>query len=164
MSTRANLIVSGGTEEQRFTLYHHHDGYPAWLGASILESAWYAQLGTSALVNRLLKLEDDSGWEMTDGVHGDIEHLYWIEGRPGYREPVIRWAAQGQMWDSDAWQNTRREFTLETFAALVNSERRAVNVRVQMLNEGRSGDGLYEEMSEIHVPEPLGCVAIRGGP
>lgn len=164
MSTRANLIISGGTGEQRFTLYHHMDGYPAWLGASILESVWYAQIGTAAMVNRLLKLEDDPGWEMTDGVHGDIEHLYWVEGRPGYREPVIRWAARGQMWDSEAWQNKRQEFTVETFADLVNSDRRAVNARVRVRNEGRSGEWLWDEMPMVEIPDAPGCISAFVGP
>ncbi len=159
MSTRANIILTGGTGDQRFTLYHHHDGYPSWLGAVLLEHAWFAQLGTDAMANRLLKM-DDSGFELTDSIHGDIEHLYWIEGRPGSREPMIQWAARAGDWESDKWQNSRTRFTLDEFAAFVNSERRDCNARICQMNADRRPGQQYEEMSYVAVPRAPGSISL----
>ena len=141
MSTRSNIIIKCG--ETTLHLYRHWDGYPAETGAHLLETFLDTSksLGANAFVRALLAdCEDEPGpngnpryrYEVTSGLHGDIEHAYsftlqeWgsgagslIEFRYG-RRPI-----GGEL----TWQ----EMPLESFAELVNSDRRAINLNIARL-------------------------------
>jgi len=111
MSTRCNLKVEYTDErdgekdgpDETFWLYHHHDGYPSYVGRMLRDFAlWYdrnAHQGwwpPSDIVNALVKgavkphiysggvfgdvrkAPVDDEWEITDSKHGDIDYLYTI--------------------------------------------------------------------------------------
>lgn len=79
MSTRAHILVKGGSE--KFYLYHHHDGYPEGVGKNLknylnnLKWTWYPD----DIVNDLVKGHIDEGYEITSCMHGDEEYLYLID-------------------------------------------------------------------------------------
>ena len=83
MSTRCNIIVQD--ENTKYTLYHHCDGYPEYVGLCLFDGLYEkikkGGLYAEGVVNMLLKgkIEDDDGYELTTGLHGDIEYLYVID-------------------------------------------------------------------------------------
>lgn len=82
MSTRCNIIVRD--DKRSFTLYHHCDGYPEGVGLDLynkFESRLKSEYKIDAVtvVNELLKDEEDKGYELTRGLHADIEYLYEID-------------------------------------------------------------------------------------
>lgn len=99
MSTRANIQIiqkcASGDAESIFWLYHHHDGYPRGLGASIIQTLnEKGVLGegrnftASGIATILLQTpepiysdgnaKEKNEFELTTGMHGDIEFLYTI--------------------------------------------------------------------------------------
>ena len=97
MSTRCNIIIKGH-RNTRFYLYHHCDGYPEYMGILLTEMTnkiprfntfgeppYYRAAG---LATRLIrdgleymhrdKVETDKTFELTDGLHSDIEYCYVI--------------------------------------------------------------------------------------
>lgn len=83
MSTRCNVRIEYG--ETRTWLYRHWDGYPEATGADIaskLQSSLSSATGlmrellSAGEVTRLRGMEHD--YEVTNGVHGDIEHVYVV--------------------------------------------------------------------------------------
>jgi len=114
MSTRCCVVVKDKWD--KFTLYHHHDGYPEGVGADlksyierIKENDW--SVDAERFANVLIKNEsertgfNDNEFEITMRLHGDIEYLYevdcqtmtlkcwsvllnWETGKFRYRKPV----------------------------------------------------------------------------
>lgn len=98
MSTRANIKIVQNVadgESSVFWLYHHHDGYPRGLGASLLETLKginffdeNRHFNAASVATALLKIDeplykdnkpaDRNEFELTDGLHGDVEFLYTI--------------------------------------------------------------------------------------
>lgn len=96
MSTRCNIIIKDGAE--RIYLYHHHDGYPMGVGTErqdFLQRKWGDPwrkywYGTS-IANDLVKghinyplakePHEDDEYEVTTGLHGDVEYVYVINCR-----------------------------------------------------------------------------------
>lgn len=97
MSTRANVQIikncAGGDAESIFWLYHHHDGYPRGLGASLLQTlnekgilGEGRNFTASGIATILLQTPEPiysdgntkNEFELTTGMHGDIEYLYTI--------------------------------------------------------------------------------------
>ena len=92
MSTRCNIIIKD--RDSRIYLYHHHDGYPEGVGAELrayLErnwnEAWRNYWPGSHIANELVKghilypfddEKDDDEYQVTYGLHGDIEYCYVI--------------------------------------------------------------------------------------
>lgn len=76
MSTRCNIVVKNKDKET--FIYHHHDGYPEGVGADLedLLSRCERDNDFENLVNKVLDI--DGGYELTTGIHGDIEYLYTI--------------------------------------------------------------------------------------
>ena len=63
-------------------LYHHFDGYPAGVGAFLMEHVYpLLQHSNSETVESLAKFlaKEDSGYVPTTGFHSDIEYLYIID-------------------------------------------------------------------------------------
>jgi hypothetical protein len=96
MSTRCNIIIKDGAE--RIYLYHHHDGYPLGVGTELQDylqrkwgeswrTFWYGTSITNDLVkghiNYPLAQEphEDDEYEVTYGLHGDVEYIYVINCR-----------------------------------------------------------------------------------
>lgn len=103
MSTRCNIIVKDRWNN-RVYLYHHHDGYPEFVGACLAEmlagmQPWQIKQHPFSIANKLVKngiqyqttdwrthepkVVTDDEYEITSGVHGDIEYLYVINGKAG---------------------------------------------------------------------------------
>jgi hypothetical protein len=87
MSTRCNIIVRD--DKNQYTLYHHRDGYPDGVGKDLYYKfkSWTQdsnKLSATKLVNKLLKDKEDDGYELTTGLHADIEYLYEIDCIYGY--------------------------------------------------------------------------------
>ena len=116
MSTRCNIIIKDGAE--RIYLYHHHDGYPMGVGTELRDylqrkwgepwrKFWY---GTS-IANHLVKghinypmaqePHEDDEYEVTYGLHGDVEYVYVIN----CRARTIR--CYEITWDDDIHQDYR---------------------------------------------------------
>ena len=96
MSTRCNIIIKDGP--RRITLYHHHDGYPEGVGTELQDylrrkwsQDWRHGWEGFYIANDLVKghilyplssdgREDDE-YEVTSGLHGDVEYVYVINCR-----------------------------------------------------------------------------------
>lgn len=110
MSTRCNIIIKDRWN-RRVILYHHFDGYPEGVGADLKKylSKWESwqirSHGMRYIANELVKntagLNDD-GYEITAGIHGDIEYLYVINCKTG----TLRcWAVP---WDTGGFDRRTR--------------------------------------------------------
>ena len=80
MATRANIVLR--EKGHTLWLYHHCDGYPAYLGNKLMDimskhQTDYADIFDIA--NEMIKDEEDSGFEITKSQHGDISYLYLID-------------------------------------------------------------------------------------
>lgn len=86
MSTRSVLIIHTprlGTEKD-ILIYHHWDGYPEGVGATLKgvikkyqENKYVPYIDCTVLANALIK-DPDECWELTVFNHTDIEYLYLI--------------------------------------------------------------------------------------
>ena len=157
MGTRCNVIIIG--KGFQIVLYRHWDGYPAETGAALL-SALEARnaaeaadgFGAAALVRHLLSQAEGGrkDFEITDALHGDIEHVYQIHWPDGNGSSlVIKHAAVDSEAQIDNWRDYARAYSLETFRAMVNSERRECNARIEQMRRkankpAPSADELYQ--------------------
>lgn len=91
MSTRCNIIIKDRWN-RRVYLYHHCDGYPEGVGADLKEylSKWadwqIRQHGLCDIPNKLVKDNaglNDKSYEITAGLHGDIDYCYVINCKAG---------------------------------------------------------------------------------
>jgi len=164
MSTRSNIVIKCG--ETTLHLYRHWDGYPAETGAHLLETFLDTSksLGANAFVRALLADCEDNPdpngnsryhYEVTSGLHGDIEHAYsftlqeWGSGSGSLIEfSYGRCPIGGEL----TWQ----EMPLGSFAELVNSDRRSMNLNLARLRA--SSPALYgdsEDYPMVSVPEEV---------
>lgn len=85
MSTRAEIIIKDqGTyknkkQSEKVKLYHHHDGYPEYLGKFLVENVLidlrnHPYITLSEIANDLIKHKEDTEFELTLGTHIDIEY------------------------------------------------------------------------------------------
>ena len=90
MSTRAEIIIKdyGIYKDKKWSekvkLYHHHDGYPEYLGKFLVENVLidlrnHPYISISNIANDLIKHEEDTEFELTLGTHIDIEYQYVID-------------------------------------------------------------------------------------
>ena len=151
MATRSNIIIRGG--QFKCYLYRHYDGYPAETGAHLLETMNAARLlgqnnnrpddRAVSLVNRLLRsTADDPGYdgkpsyhyEITDEIHGDIEHLYIVRMANPFGIQILH--AQigigiGDDRDEAAIIAESVPYTPAEFADMVNRERADITARMR---------------------------------
>lgn len=93
MSTRCNIIIKEPYGD-RYILYHHHDGYPEGVGEQLSkvlkERKFFEGRGYGHyLANDLIKNQcglNDTEYEITSGVHGDIDYCYVVN----YRTHTLR--------------------------------------------------------------------------
>ena len=103
MSTRCNIIIKTRWNK-RIYLYHHHDGYPEGVGALLADylgemKPWQIKQNPIEIANHLVKhgipymgrdwktgepkeCVDDE-YEITTGIHGDIDYLYVLNCKAG---------------------------------------------------------------------------------
>ena len=96
MSTRCNIIIKDGAE--RIYLYHHHNGYPMGVGTELQDylqrkygETWRKFWCGTSIANDLVKghinyplarePHEDDEYEVTYGLHGDVEYVYVINCR-----------------------------------------------------------------------------------
>lgn len=84
MSTRCNIIVQDA--DSKYTLYHHCDGYPEYVGVCLYKALYERiqkhKYEAFEIVNMLVKAQlegIDTSYELTFGLHGDIEYLYVVD-------------------------------------------------------------------------------------
>lgn len=80
MSTRANIVLI--EKGHTLWLYHHCDGYPSYLGNKLMDIISKHQVDYADIfdiANEMIKDEEDNGFEITKGQHGDISYLYLID-------------------------------------------------------------------------------------
>ena len=84
MSTRAEILIQGSNGyNYDYKLYHHTDGYPEYLGKFLMDKIHPLLMKsnnykTCDIANALLKDEEDKDFELTSGLHPDIEYQYII--------------------------------------------------------------------------------------
>ncbi len=153
-------------------LYRHYDGYPDELGADIAQfildqlkdhrrrmegkdKLYYAgpKVDFSNLVRDFLNDSEEhmnneqrSTYEITTGVHGDIEHHYEVIVGKGDRLTLTH-SARVRYEPGDEWLTKRRNtYTLNTFIDMVNNERKGSNERMRKLKADNPEVKHYQDM------------------
>lgn len=72
MSTRCNVLFEVPEIGLSIYIYRHHDGYPEETGVDLLGMAVEAK-DAEAFLTLIL---GSKAYELTNGVHGDIQHFY----------------------------------------------------------------------------------------
>lgn len=134
MGTRTNITLQYG--DSNIILYRHCDGYPASAGASIIEGLREAP-NINALFHALAG-ERYSGlrprpvYELTNSIHGDIEHEYKIQAT----DPMLGGKVEYILHRSYSFKRERDKgdgwtpwgtYTLAQFVEFVNWECREMN-------------------------------------
>lgn len=174
MSTRANIIIKHG--DTTAFLYRHMDGSLAWTGRDlVLRALARVKHGMSApglLVGDLLKCHyepfgDDQEaqpvYELTNGEHGDIEHLYLFDfdRHTGFLSVIEHherkpWAEQKHD-DRMVWTRTiygapfvSSEIAgLESFALAINAEINDHNKNLAERKAERPKDARYQAIPPL---------------
>lgn len=171
MSTRTNITIRHG--ESEVILYRHHDGYPAETGADLLTKLVAARYSVGGLLRALMAEEYAATsyrsarpvYELTDSIHGDIEHRYEIESDEQCETVTIRHckrlslAHAGGEW-SEEW-SPWRTMNARGFLNLVNADRSENNARLDELKAKNPG-GAYDDCDpyplltaeDLRAPEP----------
>lgn len=149
MATMCNIKITDGRDT--YFLYRHWDGYPAETGAHVLEVAetvsqmkgWNKGI---AAVNKFFRyLREDiqgemkSHYELTDNVHGDIEHFYHIQFY--YDKYVIIGYSKGY---GPELEYTTKTYNIQGFRDIVNADRMAINKNLEGLKESNPAYADYE--------------------
>ncbi len=161
MATRSNLVVVYG--DTKLYIYRYWDGYPAENGADILKALRDPEVrgfnAANAFVRALLEMRDEPRayanetvgrpvYEITNGVHGDIEWLYTINfDRNGDYEPRVSWCSR-KPGDADGLKLGAGYQPISAFVALVNADRREANRRIAEMKASNPGNARYAEMGE----------------
>jgi hypothetical protein len=147
-------------------LYRHYDGYPDELGADIAgkildqfrdhrkrmegkANGYYAgpKVDFSKLVRDFLNDsesyldEQRNTYEITTGIHGDIEHHY--EVILGKGEQLTLTHAARERYGEEWLTSRRKTYTLNTFIDMVNTERKRANARIRTLKA--TGEKRYQD-------------------
>jgi hypothetical protein len=166
MSTRCNIIIRMG--DTVVYMYRHHDGYLAVTGADLLRLVKKAMKApghsqAAELLQLMLKQRYEKQsyeqkarpiYEITNGLHGDIEHVYEIDfeqvkGIAHAERP------QGMDWNDvdssvESWAAKRVTYSLCSFAIKVNNDRKATNRRIDEMKAKNPGNPLYQDIA--HYP------------
>src|SRR5262245_1929164 len=147
MATRCNVVLTDSVAGSKVFLYRHWDGYLAEAGGDIAEKlkASLAKTAYSRGFREMLTTmvcekrggegrdKDRPQYEVTDDVHGDIEHLYEVSFNAG---------RMNQHTEATITHSTRRPgqefgakvaYTLAGFISLVNADRVETNKRLASL-------------------------------
>jgi hypothetical protein len=133
MGTRANIVIEYG--KTRIFLYRHWDGYLASAGADLVEAVNKRQSATEllgALLAEKFDGEDKAVYEITSGIHGDIEYLYRVK-YPEYGDGmgwVLIGYAKRYGWDKDLELSAVGLDTMEAFQEKVEPAVAAMKARI----------------------------------
>ena len=84
VSTRSEILILGSSQiTPDYRLYHHHDGYPSGVGKFLMNEVYPLLMSTNKLesdviVDFLVNHKDDDEFEVSEGIHPDIEFQYLI--------------------------------------------------------------------------------------
>lgn len=154
MATRCNVIVKDSTAKSQVFLYRHWDGYLSETGADLIEKLKAAAdprhigRGYRAFLTSLINQKrggtgydaDRGQYEVTDAIHGDIEHCYTFDfktsrGKTGNYSVRITHGTR-RPGDDDF---VEAHYTPEEFVALVNADRVESNKRIDAMEMQRYG-------------------------
>ena len=191
MSTRCNVSIQyrekqGGKPAIEITLYRHCDGYPETVGGDIVEFiqaqqvAHAKRMATDQWPGKMAVHFDDtlrcfltetydfelhSGrqhpYEVTTGVHGDIEHYYAIKIAATEPHLTLQHAARapwndGPMVEVDQWIVDRlTSYSVDRFIVIVNKERQATNQRINQLKKENPDNKHYQDADLFTMLSPL---------
>lgn len=152
MATRCNVLVKFG--KAKIYLYRHWDGYPAECGAAIVDAFKLASdagpynvgpynVGPK-LCAALLALRNDPRagesvgspvYELTDSIHGDIEHYYEVSVSAAGSVKIFHAERPRGLAGDDTmqWLRAGLEMKPAAFAVFVNKERADSNARLAEL-------------------------------
>jgi len=142
MATRSNIIFNYGYTKIFF--YRHYDGYLAETGKNLIEMLVDCKKPDKFIESVL----EDKKYEITNGIHSDIEYLYEINFRFIY-EPKIELSIRFVKRDNFNEEITnevleKQDFlTISQFKAAVNKEIKKTNLRIQDLNKHPKIEFLY---------------------
>ena len=130
MSTRCNIIIKTRWNK-RIYLYHHHDGYPEGVGALLADylgemKPWQIKQNPIEIANHLVKHgipymgrdwktgepkeRVDDEYEITTGIHGDIEYLYVLNCKAGSLHCyAVGWDDQNDTFEVDLGKVLHRD-------------------------------------------------------
>ena len=145
MSTRSNVLLNLG--DTKLYLYRHCDGYPGANGADLAEKLIKHKNCGKAFISDLLAERYDATdyrperpvWEVTTGLHGDIEWLYVFDltdadfdNRPVIVKVIER--AHADPDKDDSWPmildediENAKDIGLEGLIEMVNLDRAEMN-------------------------------------
>jgi hypothetical protein len=143
VSTRTNILIRDN--EHEVWLYRHMDGDLAEAGADVLmigaavlrlPGVGYPE-GPHDVANRFFRKLYDADkhhptrpiYELTSGLHGDIEEFYVLDLGTG----LVGHASRGcAMDDVDEWTKEKlATYTVQQFLAVVNKDRAEINRRLE---------------------------------
>ena len=167
-------------------LYRHCDGYPETVGGDIVECLQAQQVAHAAkmatdqwpgqmavhfddtvryFLNDSYDFELHSGkqhpYEITTGVHGDIEHYYEIKVQAFVPHLTIEHAARapwnsGPMVEVEEWIKDRKtRYSVGRFLVIVNKERQATNQRINVLQQQNPDNKHYQDADRYEMLSPL---------
>lgn len=162
MSTRSNVLIKMG--DTKIYLYRHCDGYPGANGGDLAEKLIKHKNKGDAFINDLLAERYEASeyrperpvWELTNGLHGDIEWLYVFEMAKGpyYDMPVIVKVIERDHADPDSdegWPMIKdediekaKDIGLDGLIEMVNLDRAKMNkyTAEHVLKALKSGENL----------------------
>ena len=142
MATRSNIIFNYG--DTQIFIYRHYDGYLSETGKNLIE-----MLKDCKKPGKLIKsVLEDKKYEVTNGIHSDIEYLYEVNF-PFFYEPKIELSIRFVKRDNFKEKITnevleKQDFlTISEFKAAVNKEIKRTNSRIQDLNKLDNVEILY---------------------
>ena len=142
MATRSNIIINYG--ETQIFFYRHWDGYLAETGKNLIEMLVDCKKPSKFIESVL----GDKKYEVTNGIHGDIEYLYEINF-PFFYDPKtelsIRFVKRDNFKEEITIQALEKQefLTISEFKAAVNKEIKKTNLRIQDLNKHPKIEFLY---------------------
>ena len=174
MSTRTNIRIKSNAAS--YWLYRHHDGYLGEAGADILKIAGSLQkqidenggshITASDLTSLFLEQTYDATeysderpvYELTDNVHGDIEHLYTVELRGtggrilqvtiSHAARPANWFEQGPGFPDPLKWGTSAGYDCEAFAQVVNADRESMNGNIRERYPDTDEENLYKPVDK----------------
>jgi len=159
MGTRCNVVVKLSPESQ-VILYRHWDGYPAVTGADLvtiarrtIETADPYSLGTHLLKALIAETRGGEGrdadkpqYELTDSIHGDVEHVYTFTPWHPWGETVpekncsVEWRERSGWGEEAVW-------TVRTYPDLDSFVRRCINPELSAFRSRLAKVGQLDEES-----------------
>lgn len=104
VSTRSEILILGSSQiTPDYRLYHHHDGYPSGVGKFLMDEVYPLLMSTNklesdAIADFLVNHKDDDEFEVSEGIHPDIEFQYLINI---LKKTITCYKCHYQHWEVD---------------------------------------------------------------